>query len=94
MSRWLLPPLAALLAAWPIAAALAQGAPRPHPADAAAPVPRAEHRSALSGYRRHAEAEPKSWREANDAVARIGGWRAYAREAAAAASAPASGASR
>ena len=85
--------LTAILAVLPIATALAQSAAAPHPADAAASVPKAEHRSALSAYRRHAEAQPKSWREANDTVARIGGWRVYAREAAAA-SAPASGASR
>jgi len=48
------------------------------------------HTSSFAAYRRHAEAEPIGWREANDTVARIGGWRAYAREAAAASPAPAS----
>lgn len=55
------------------------------PLDARAAVPPALHRSALAGYRgaASAPAEPIGWRRANDAVARIGGWRAYAREAAA-----------
>jgi hypothetical protein len=85
--------LVASLPALPLATALAQGKAPPHPADAAASAPKAEHRSALAVYRRHAETQPKSWRDANDTVARIGGWRVYAREAAAA-DAPASGASR
>lgn len=81
-----------LTAAAPIATAAPTASPaqertatavaRPHPADAAASVPKALHRSALAGYRRHAEPEAKPWRQANDDVARIGGWRAYAREAA------------
>lgn len=49
---------------------------------AAVPVPL--HRSALAGYRplgdRNAAAAP-TWRAANDRVGRIGGWRAYLREA-------------
>lgn len=61
--------------------AAAAGLPQ-HPADAAAPVPKVVHRSALAGYRRHTEPETKAWRQANDEVARIGGWRAYLREAA------------
>lgn len=55
------------------------------PLDAAAVVPAAAHRSALSAYRPSPDATPGSWQDANDAVARIGGWRAYAREAAASA---------
>ena len=88
-------------------AALASGAPAdaqtpaapaapPHatdPANAQAAVPRAVHRSALAGYRRQTEPAPIPWKEANDTVTRIGGWRTYAREAAepsaTAASAPA-----
>lgn len=76
----------------PGAAALAQAAtsPRPDPADAQAATPALQHRSALAGYRRFdAESPPLAWREANDRVERIGGWRAYAREASAPASAPA-----
>lgn len=68
---------AALLAV----ACLATAQPRPDPLDPLAAVPRADHRSALAGYRRLGDTAPGAWREANDAVARIGGWRAYAREA-------------
>jgi hypothetical protein len=52
------------------------------PADARARVPKAEAPSALSKYRRLDEAPATPWREANEQVLRIGGWRAYAREAA------------
>jgi hypothetical protein len=64
--------------------------PRPDPADAKAPTGALVYRSALAAYRSHATpVPPLGWREANDAVERIGGWRAYAREASAApASAP------
>jgi hypothetical protein len=62
----------------------------PDPTQAQAEVPAALHRSAFVGYRRHADAAATAWRDANDTVTRIGGWRTYAREAAApAASAPA-----
>jgi hypothetical protein len=74
------------------AAAPAQNAPRPDPLDAKAATAPLVHRSALSAYKPFAAESPAvAWRDANDAVLRIGGWRAYAREAAApAASAPAS----
>lgn len=38
--------------------------------------------SALAAYKSYAEQPVSSWREANDTVGRIGGWRSYAREAA------------
>lgn len=69
--------------------ALAQGA-----ADAAVPAPKAgapatetslQFNSTFSGYRAYTEQAVGSWREANDEVGRIGGWRAYAKEAAPAA---------
>ncbi len=50
------------------------------------------YRSAFQGYRPNAVAEVGNWKEANDKVGRIGGWRVYAKEASlpdAAASAPA-----
>jgi hypothetical protein len=74
-------PLAAL-ALWP-AAALPQATPsRPDPLDAKVAIAPLVHRSSLAGYRRFdAESPPQAWREANEAVERIGGWRAYAREA-------------
>lgn len=56
---------------------------RLNPADAKATVPRAIYRSAFQGYRPHADTEVGSWVEANDTVGRIGGWRVYAKEAAA-----------
>jgi hypothetical protein len=86
---WLATVTAAVL---PCAAALAQAPTptRPDPADAKAATPALQYRSALAGYRRlDAESPPLAWREANDRVERIGGWRAYAREATAPASAPA-----
>jgi hypothetical protein len=80
----------ALLAALLLpATALAQSAQPPDPLNAKAAVAPLIYRSAFSGYKPLAsEAPPLSWREANDAVERIGGWRAYAREANAPAAAP------
>ena len=45
--------------------------------DAAPP----SYRSALEGYQRYTDEKTVNWKEANDAVARIGGWREYAKEA-------------
>lgn len=47
-------------------------------------------RSSLDGYRPFSEEKATPWREANDTVREVGGWRAYAREAAQPASAAAS----
>lgn len=70
-----------------VQAALAQGA-----ADATKPAPKAdvppttlEFNSTFTGYRAYTEQAVGSWRDANDEVGRIGGWRAYAKEAAPAA---------
>jgi hypothetical protein len=52
------------------------------PANAAERVPAARYESPFAGYRRQREEPVGSWRDANDTVGRIGGWRAYAREAA------------
>lgn len=41
-----------------------------------------EYRSALQGYQPYSEAQLVPWKEANDTVGKIGGWRAYAKEAA------------
>ena len=83
--HWRLP--AVLLAAITLAAGAAAQSTAPpvqasDPANPQAAVPRAVHSSAFAGYRRQAEPTPIAWREANDTVTRIGGWRAYAREAA------------
>ena len=67
-----------------VAATLAFAAPAtagPDPLDPKAPVPALHYTSTL---KRHAPAtadKPVPWREANETVTRIGGWRAYAREA-------------
>jgi hypothetical protein len=80
--RWLLPATFVIA----VSCAQAQDAPRmavlPASAlDASAAVPTLVYRSSLATYRRHSMEQPLSWREANDKVGRIGGWRAYAREA-------------
>lgn len=54
--------------------------PRPDPLDAQARVPPVAYRSPLAGYRSWTEQPVGSWRETNETVNRIGGWRAYARE--------------
>lgn len=56
-------------------------AARPDPLDPAAPVPAFSHSSALTHAPSLTETQVGSWREANDTVNRIGGWRTYAREA-------------
>lgn len=82
--------LALLAAAGPVRGQTETATPRPDPLDARAAVPPVAHVSPLAVYRRAGELSVGSWREANDTVTRIGGWRTYAREAAApAASAPA-----
>jgi len=53
---------------------------RSDPLDAKAPVPALKYQSSLAGYRRFADEKPTAWKEANETAARIGGWRAYARE--------------
>lgn len=77
-----------LPAAWVVPWLLACGAggalaqPSATASDGAASAPAAPaYRSAFEGYRAWAEPTPTPWREANDTVGRIGGWRAYAREA-------------
>lgn len=42
-----------------------------------------EYVSELGKYQPYADPPLRSWREANDQVGRIGGWRSYAKEAAA-----------
>lgn len=72
---------AALAAALAAHAQSAAPAARPDPLDPQAGVPALNYESSFARYRRMSETQPIPWREANDAVARIGGWRAYAREA-------------
>jgi hypothetical protein len=76
-----------LLSALP-ALVLAQAAPASAnspaaPASSAAasrPAP-PEYRSAFEGYQPYTDEKMRSWKEANDSVGGIGGWRAYAKEA-------------
>jgi len=71
-----------LVAAAPAAhAQSAQRTARPDPLDAKSAVPAVTYESSLAKYRRMLDGTPVPWREANDNVTRIGGWRAYAREA-------------
>lgn len=86
----LAPPALLALLAVGIGSALAQpprSGTRADPLDAAASVPAARHRSAFEHYRRLGDAPAVPWRQANDTVERIGGWRSYAREATAPAAA-------
>lgn len=87
LSRWL---VCTLVCSSPAATAQAQvaasaqavsPAARPDPLDAKAVVPAPHYRSAFARCRAFGDDKPVSWREANEAVARIGGWRVYAREA-------------
>lgn len=74
--------LAALPACLLVALAQAQTpASRPDPADPGARVPAPTYRSPFADYKPLGEAGLGDWRAANDEVGRIGGWRAYAREA-------------
>jgi hypothetical protein len=47
-----------------------------------------QYTSALATYQGYTDQAVQSWREANDRVGRIGGWRAYAKEAATGQAAP------
>lgn len=77
-----LPGLAALaLAALSAQADAPARQPRPDPLDPQARVPALRYESSLKPDLRPADGKPLSWREANDTVARIGGWRVYARQA-------------
>jgi hypothetical protein len=85
----MVPPSRAALALplWLAVAALAWAQPaapakRPDPADAQANVPPLVYRSAVPKSAPPAEVPVGSWPQANETVWRIGGWRAYAREAA------------
>lgn len=55
------------------------GEARPQPTNTAPPPLR--YSSVFDQYRGYDEIQVGSWRESNDTVGRIGGWRHYAREA-------------
>ena len=73
--------LTALLAAQAQAQPTTTTTVRPDPLDPKAQVPAMRYESSLGQSRRIGDDKPVAWREANEAVARIGGWRGYAREA-------------
>lgn len=75
--------------ALPVSAQSTTPTKRPDPTDAQADVPPVVHRPAIAKAAPPAEVPVGSWSQANDTVWRIGGWRAYAREAAAPSPAPA-----
>lgn len=51
------------------------------PASEASSASTLTYRSAFEGYKPYADDKLLNWRQANDATGRIGGWRAYAKEA-------------
>ena len=91
---WLPAALTALTLTVQVPAQAQAAAPssRPDPLDPQARIPTLSYQSSFAAYRRLDDGQLISWRDANDTVSRIGGWRVYAREAqqpdAAAAAAP------
>lgn len=80
------PPSAAALVAALSLPLLAHGQSGPampagNPARVESPAPATAYRSPFANYRPHVAVTPGPWRGLNDEVARIGGWKAYAREA-------------
>ena len=73
--RVLLPLALALFAG----AAFAQAPADPEPPQPPLPT-RLQYSSAIDAYQAYADQQVQSWREANDRVGQIGGWRAYAKE--------------
>ena len=65
----------------PAAPSSAPSTKRVDAADPKVVVPPLVYGSVLQGYRPNVEVEVSSWKDANDNVGRIGGWRAYAKEA-------------
>ena len=54
----------------------------PDPANANAGIPATTYRSPFAENRPLGEDKNTAWKDANDTVGKVGGWRAYAREAA------------
>lgn len=48
---------------------------------AGTPLAPARYQSAFEGYQAYSDEKLQPWKEANDTVGKIGGWRAYAKEA-------------
>lgn len=79
--RWLLPATFCTLAFSAMAQPPASQQRKADPLDADASVPALAYESVFNRYRRAGDDKAIGWREANDTVLRIGGWRTYAREA-------------
>ena len=71
-----------IVCAWALSAAAVSAASTPDAVRAGMPQtpPVVRYESALSGYQRFADQPVGDWREANELVGRIGGWKTYARE--------------
>lgn len=72
---------------WAMIACISMGfgqanATGPDPADSNTVNPPTIYRSPFADYRAHGEDKNTPWKDANDTVGKIGGWRVYAREAA------------
>ena len=81
-----LPAVMALLvmSLWTIPAAAQPNAAVLTPQVAPAAIPSAappSYRSALEGYQPYSDERIVNWKQANDTVGQIGGWRAYSKEA-------------
>lgn len=80
-------PVLSVAALW-TSVAIAQPTPKPTPSPTPSAAPRMSEvapvgfQSVLEGYKPYTDEEIVNWKAANDTVAQIGGWRAYAREAA------------
>lgn len=53
----------------------------PDPADAGVSVTAPPYQSSFEGYQPFGEEDTTSWKENNELTGRVGGWRAYAKEA-------------
>ena len=81
-----LPAVVILLAVllWTMPAVAQNNAAALSPAVATAAMPTAtlpSYRSAFEGYQSYTDEKIVNWKQANDTVGQIGGWRAYSKEA-------------
>lgn len=70
-----------LMTVWSTLAGLAVADTRADPLDPRAPAPPLTYQSSLTALTPLNEPRLGSWQSANETVNRVGGWRAYAREA-------------
>ncbi len=75
------PAVVLLVLALPAHAQPPRDAEARNPGDPRAQVPSLQYSSPFAGYRPFAAGAVGPWKDVNDEVARIGGWKAYAREA-------------